>query len=43
MFVFDLTKKHFNLAIRAKLQIEIIIKYKKCSLNLISGVKDVGG
>ncbi len=43
MFVFDLTKKHFNLAIRAKLQIEIIIKYKKCSLNLICGAKGVVG
>lgn len=30
MFVFDLTKNHFNLALVAKLQIEIKIKYKKC-------------
>ena len=33
MFVFDLTKNHFNLAIErigAKLQIDIKIKYKKC-------------
>jgi hypothetical protein len=30
MFVFDLTKNHFNLAIVAKLQIDIKIKYKKC-------------
>jgi hypothetical protein len=31
MFVFDLTKNHFNLAIEAKLLIDIKIKYKKCS------------
>ncbi len=30
MFVFDLTKNHFNLATEAKLQIEFKIKYKKC-------------
>ena len=28
MFVFDLTKNHFNLAIVAKLQIDIKNKYK---------------
>ena len=30
MFVFELTKNHFNLAIEAKLQIDIKMKYKKC-------------
>ena len=31
MFVLNIQKKHFNLAIMAKLQIDIKIKYKKCS------------
>jgi hypothetical protein len=43
MFVFDLTKNHFNLATGAKVQIDIKNKYKKCLLNRIIKVNAVAG